>query len=552
MTRFSFGWFGVAAIPAILATVALVAGCGSGAVGNPPNSTSAGPITITPSTATLFSDLPSTFFISGGNGNYIVASSNQAALRVSGTFAGNELVVIPNQVVEDTPLTLTVTDTASNTPAIAQITVKPRTVNNVLTIRPSATQPASCGTALCAGGDAEVKAVLTQGGLPLQQRAVKFEVLQGDIRVITSPVGVPETLAISTTTATDNTGTATVRIRALATAPAQTALLQVTDLGSGFIQRASVTIAGTSGSPLAASPGTVTFQGLDTTTCATDITADVIVSGGRPPYNVSQPASFQVSPLTVTENGGRFSITAKGQCTAGTTIAVVDSAGASVAVTVVNKVADAITLPTFSVSPATVTLTSCNDKANVILIGGTGNYFATSRVGAVAATVTKTSTGAIGTITRVAGTPGTSSVTVSFSDGRTVKDVVVTLTGTAVGSCDNTSNDAVVATPSKVTISSCSDSPTVVISGGTGNYTARPSSSGITVTPTTFTSTNNILSISRSRTAVTNPPTPPTPISASPCPGTFTPGANQCVAVSDGISSALIDVIVTGAAASGC
>jgi hypothetical protein len=542
VTRFSFRWLGLAAFAALIAMVSLVGGCGSGAVGSPPDSTTAGPITITPPTATLYSDLPSTFFVSGGNGNYIVASSDQNALRVSGPFTGSELTVIPNQVVVDTPVTLTVRDTGTSTPATADLTVKPRTVNNTLTITPSATQAASCGTALCAGGDAEVKAVLTQGGVPLQQRAVRFEVLSGDVRVITSAVGLPETLAPSTTTATDNTGTAVVRIRALATAPAQTALLQVTDLGSGFIQRASVTIAGTTGAPLSASPSTVTFQGVDVGTCATDITADVIVSGGRAPYQVSQPSNFIVSPLTVTSNGGRFSITAKGQCTTGTTIAVVDAAGDSVTVTVVNKLPDAVTFPTFSVSPATVTLGSCNDRANVILVGGTGNYVATSRVGAVAATVTRTSSGAVGTITRVPGTPGSATATVSFSDGRSVKDVVVTLTGSALGTCDSNAPDAVIANPHAVTLQQCSDSPSVVISGGTGNYTARASNAGLSAT---FATNSNLLTITR-KSGMFDFST------SNPCTGTFTPGANQCVTVSDGITSALIDVTVTGIAAGIC
>jgi len=249
-------------VAAIFTTLAIVAGCGSGAVSAPPATVTPGPIAITPATATLFSDLPSTFFVTGGNGNYVVVSSNQNALRVTGTFTGNELTVIPNQVATDTELDLTVTDTTASSSATAHVTVKPRTVNNVLTITPSATQPASCGTtAICAGGDATVKTVLTQNGVPLANRAVRFEVLSGDVRIITSPAGVPETTALSTTATTDNTGTATVRIRALTDAPPQTALLQVTDLGSGFIQRASITIAGVTGAALSASPSPITFQG---------------------------------------------------------------------------------------------------------------------------------------------------------------------------------------------------------------------------------------------------------------------------------------------------
>ena len=540
MNRSLLGWFG--ALAAFVASLVFLAACGSGAVSAPP-STSTGPITITPSVATLFSDLPSSFFVSGGNGNYIVASSDQAAIRVAGPFTGNELVIIPNPVAADTEVTLTVTDSVNTTPATAKITVKPRTVNNVLTITPSSTQSAACGTALCAGGDAEVKAVLTQNALPLTNRAVRFEVLSGDVRVITSPVGQTETLATSTTATTDTTGTARVRIRALLDAPAQTALLQVTDLASGFIQRASVTIAGTTGSALSASPNNITFQGTAAGTCASDITADVIVSGGRPPYQVSQPNGFQVAPLLVTSAGGRFSITAKGVCTTGTPIAVVDSAGASVTVTVINKLADTTNVPAFTVSPTTVTLSSCTDVANVILVGGSGNYVASSQVGAVSATVTKNASGAVGTIQRVrSGAPGSSLVTVSFSDGRTIKDVTVNLTGEALGTCDSSTGGAIVANPSFVTINACTDTPSVIISGGTGAYSARTSSSALTATFQSATGGNsNILSIRRTAGTLVGQ-------SPSPCPGTLRPGANQCVTVSDGFASALIDVAVTGQA----
>ena len=59
MIRFSFGRLG-AVIAAMCVFLGLMSGCGSGAVSAPPTSS---PITITPSKATLFSDLPSTFFV---------------------------------------------------------------------------------------------------------------------------------------------------------------------------------------------------------------------------------------------------------------------------------------------------------------------------------------------------------------------------------------------------------------------------------------------------------------------------------------------------------
>ncbi len=192
--------------------------------------------------------------------------------------------------------------------------MKPRTVSNVLTITPSASQSAACGSAICSGGDAEVKAVLSQAGTPLVGRPVQFDVVSGDVRIITSAPGLPETLALTGTTTTDSTGTASMRIRVLASATSQTALLQVTDVASGFTQRASVTIAPSSNAPLNAQPDTIVFQGRDAGTCADrDLRPTVIVFGGRPPYLISQPGSFAVSPTVVADNGGTFTVRATGR-----------------------------------------------------------------------------------------------------------------------------------------------------------------------------------------------------------------------------------------------
>ena len=418
------------------AAVATLASC-SGAVSSPPTPVTPDAISVTPSTATLYSELPTNFIISGGNGSYIITSSNQAVIPIAGSFTGTTLTVVPNPVPEETPVTLTIRDTSTTAPVTAELTVRPRTIENVVTITPSASQSAACGTSICSGGDAEVKVVLSQGGIPIVGRQVRFDVISGDIRIITSPAGTAEVLATSGTTATDNTGTARMRIRVLADAMSQTALLQVTDLSSGFTQRTSVAIAPSSNAPLNAQPSTIVFQGKEPNTCATSISADVIVFGGRPPYLISQPGSFQVSPTIVTQNGGRFTVTATGQCTAGSQIAVVDGNGATVSVTASNALSD-VPPPTptpttpFIVSPTTVSLNSCNDSANVLLIGGSGSYVPASGNSAISATVT----GGTATIRRASpsGAPGVDGVTVTFSDGQSTQLVTVTLTGDAKSS----------------------------------------------------------------------------------------------------------------------
>lgn len=421
------------------AAVSALVSCGSGAVSSPPAPVTPDPISVTPSEATLFSELPTNFIISGGNGSYIITSSNQAVVPIAGSFTGTTLTVVPNPVAQETPVTLTVRDTSTSAPVVAELTVRPRTIENVVTITPSASQSAACGTSICSGGDAEVKVVLSQNGIPLVGRQVRFDVVSGDIRIITSSAGTPEALATSGTTTTDNTGTARMRVRVLADATSQTALLQVTDLSSGFTQRTSVSIAPSSNAPLNAQPSTIVFQGLAPNTCASGISADVIVFGGRPPYLISQPGSFRVSPTVVTQNGGRFTVTATGQCTAGSQIAVVDANGATVSVTASNALSD-VPPPTptpttaFTVAPTNVTLNACGAQTQVLLLGGTGNYLAASGDPAIVAVRD-------GTIRRPirppaeAVTPGSATVTVTFSDGVTTQDVTVTLSGTALGPC---------------------------------------------------------------------------------------------------------------------
>ncbi len=420
----------------LLASLTLVA-CGSGAVSG--SAATSGPITISPSSATVYSDLPTTFVISGGNGSYIVTSSNQAALPVVATTNANSFTVVPNVVAADTSVTLTVSDTAATAPATAAVVVKPRTISNVVTVTPSSSQSAACGTAICSGGDAELKITLTQAGVPLVGRLVRFDVVSGDVRVITSPAGVPETLSVSGTTTTDGTGTARMRIRVLADANAQTAILQISDLASGFSQSTSVTIAPASNAALTVQPTSIQFTGPDSNTCASGIRADVIVIGGRPPYQVTQPPGFLVSPLILGSSGGRVTVTSTGQCAQtgsfstperGQTMSVLDSNGASVTVSIHNDTApvSAVVVSPFVVAPIAVTLDSCTAVANIALVGGSGRYFGASGSSAVSVAVN----GSLGIINRAAGTTSsTSPISVAFSDGQEVKTVTVTLTAPA-------------------------------------------------------------------------------------------------------------------------
>jgi hypothetical protein len=433
VTRFSFGVFGVLLRAAVLSSAALVAGCGSGAVGAPPTTVTPDPITITPNTATLYSDTPTQFIVTGGNGNYIIVSSDQSALPVAGNFTGgNVLTLIPNPVAADTPVTLTIRDTGTSTPITAQLTVKPRTVSNTVAIVPSTNE---CSTAVCSGSDAEVSIRIAQNGIPLANRTVRFDVVSGNFAVITSPAGLPETTALSGTTTTDASGFARIRIRVAPDAPSQTALLQITDVGSGSTQRASFFIAQNTGTSAGffVTPTSVGFQGPNAQQCSNGSSADIYVFGGVPPYSIlnSFPDFLSLSTTLVASSGGRFTVTTRGGCLENGTITIRDAAGRTASIAVTNALGTA-SVPALAVSPTEATLTDCDSFVNVNVLGGSGQYTATSGNPAVMATYG-------GSIVRVQRAPNTSflgDVPVGVSDGRTTVTLTVHVDGPSpTGTC---------------------------------------------------------------------------------------------------------------------
>ena len=427
-----------------LVLAAALASCGSGAVGPSTQVNDPTRITILPGTVTAFSSLPVTFTITGGTGAYIVASSNQSIVPSPGSIVGGTVTIIPNQVLVDTEVTLTVRDTGTATPQSATLTVKPGTVNNNITITPTVQD---CAPALCSGGDATVSTVIAQGGIPLAARGVRFEVVAGDFLFVTfDPNTGFTTLTTSVIVVTDQAGKAIARIRATADAPNQTALLQITDLGSGAFQRTSfVIVQTTAASPgFFATPTSVTFQGRLENECATGGNATFYIFGGSPPYTISNtsPGTFQVSRDFVSFSGGNFQVilNGSGTCIAepGAPVIIRDTTGRTVTVTVAN-IPGTQTPPAITVAPEEVTLTSCAGIASVTVAGGRSNrYFVSTGSDLIAAsvsgnTVSISRNGAPSRDASVLTPPP--SVIVGVSDGLTVANVKVNLTGAAAGIC---------------------------------------------------------------------------------------------------------------------
>jgi hypothetical protein len=144
---------------------AVLASCGSGAVGGNPPATDPARVTILTGDGTvIYSEQPATFTLSGGTGAYIVSSSNPSVLSVdSAARNATSITVVANPVPADTTVTISVRDTGTAPIATASVTVKPGTINNDIQITPSSTQSSGCpaGT-LCSGGDALVSVTLSQ------------------------------------------------------------------------------------------------------------------------------------------------------------------------------------------------------------------------------------------------------------------------------------------------------------------------------------------------------------------------------------------------------
>ncbi len=474
MIRYPFEGLG-RALGVILAAW-IVASCSS-SVSGPAPVTDPNRITILPAEATLYSGLPTTFVINGGTGSYIVSSNNQAVIQVSGPVR-SPLVIVPNPVLVDTPVTLTVRDTGTTPVATATLTVRPGTVHNDVSVTPSATQGGTCDPAVCSGGDAEVRATLSQGGLPLPARGVRFEVISGDFRFITSAAGAPETLGLSVDTITDERGEARARIRATANAANQTAILQVTDLGTGAFQRTSFLIAqATDTSPgFFVTPTSVTFVGPREDQCLSGGRTEHFIFGGVAPYVISNtaPQAFSVNRQVVSASGGSFTVTSGGVCVAepGLPIVVTDAAGRTVSVLAAN-IPGTEPVPALVAAPEEISLSSCTSIARITVAGGTGRYTASPGSGSLLVQHPSTSEFTVQRLTNSAATTG--SVMVGISDGQSTVTVTVSLIGEALGSCPPPS---IVPAGTTVTLSDCATAQEVVLSG-TPPFTATPHDSGI-------------------------------------------------------------------------
>src|SRR5512132_4273607 len=363
-----------------LAGVLSLAACGGGGgAPNNPYQGGVGPLAITPSAATAYSGSPFVFTVTGGSQPYTILSSDQAVLPVVGTLNGNTLVITPNSVGADTPVTLTVRDASGQT-TTALITVKPSLLlpaSITITGNPNC---AASGADLCSGQDGTATVqVIGPAGAPLAGRDVRFDVVQGAFSISSTAAGQP--LVQSLTVTTDQNGNATVRLVVPVNAATQVATIRATDLTSGSSVVGQFTIAQfvNGNSVLSVIPtGTTTFTGPDTEHCSNGASATFYIFGGTPPYTVATnfPTAVNITGQPVQRSGGGFTITTNGTCFTGLTFAITDAAGRTLLTppTASNVFGTAEPPPpTLTVTPNSATI-NCSTTNNLqfLVTGGTG------------------------------------------------------------------------------------------------------------------------------------------------------------------------------------
>lgn len=435
----------------------LIGGCGSGAVGAPPAPDPAAgtALAVSPPTADLFPDLPTSFTITGGTSTYSVFSSNSVVLPVSSAVSGAKFDLIAKPVTADTPIDITVRD-AANKAATVKVTVKPSSLNNQISFTPFAPSGTGCGTnAVCSGGDAQVVVKATLNGVILRGRTIRFDVYQGAYQLVTPGSG---TLVNALNVTTDENGDAVVRLSVAVGAATQVATIQSTDAATGLTRRFNFNIVQqVSGVGILSTlpSGDITFKGAKGTAgnppsdgfCPGGGFAqvDYYVFGGTPPYRITSPLPLlaTVTPDVVTQNGGRFSVNLNG-C-GKTTIIVTDATNRAIETSSIEgqqgDKGDTTTPPTSSfpagggVSPSAVSI-ACGSSASLTLVG-TGSYTSTVATGGGAGFSVSPSAGSLpNTVTVRASTgPVVSPVTVNFVAGTSLTSVVVTVTGTVAGAC---------------------------------------------------------------------------------------------------------------------
>lgn len=316
--------------------------------------TGVGPVTalaVYPGVATVYYGVPTEFTILGGVKDYSVFSGHPA-IKLPSAVSGNSFIVTADNVVVDTPVTLTVADKV-NTTAQSTVTVKPASLfNSSLKVTPDSSS-STCSPAICSGGTGLVGVQLQFGSIAGHN--VKLEVLQGDYVFVSGA-----TTSSSLTVITDTLGASFATIRANTNAPTQYAILKATDLSNGSSQQTTFVIAqNTSGASILSvvpDKNTLSNTNLSLGTCNSGAIFNYYVFGGTPPYRIVSTNDLvaTVLPGSVSSNGGGFTATTKGIICGDVTFAITDATGRTTTATLTNTPSTLVATTPTPVTPATL------------------------------------------------------------------------------------------------------------------------------------------------------------------------------------------------------
>lgn len=417
--------------------------CGGGGASGSPNNV--GILEFVPPLATFYAGVPYTVNIVGGRKPYLVTSSEPTVININATIDGNSFSFVPNNpgVIDanlqpgDVPSRTVRLFVRDSTGQLASEAGVYTVVQNYVTgygasygntcAAPTTGDPPDA----CSGTDTIIGLTPIANGLLFGNREFQFDKVRGDFQFVPEPPTVDPQLVDRLRVRTDHMGSMFARIRVTINAPTQIASYRVTDIMTGatsdflfvIVQQAPV------GDITVLPGGPVTFTGASAGSCGFG-SSDQFIFDGTPPYTINPPANVGVNPTTVTENGGRFTITV-GQgapvtaCPSGSVI-ILDAQG-RLAQVQVTSTPGTTTIP-ISIAPTPLpTLTCTANATQAAAVGGVGPLQVVSSHPRVNATIS----GNVLSVLRIGSGDGATiyptTATLAVTDGATIATVTVTV-----------------------------------------------------------------------------------------------------------------------------
>lgn len=380
-----------------------------------------GPFSLLPNDINVNGDSAAELLVRGGRAPFQVTTDSPGLITILSGADTGRIAFYANQVATETTAKIIVRD-AAGVEISANVKVKPSALTREISLEvlpsPGADgSVARCpdGGTVCAGGFARVTVKISGLAGAIVNRPMRFEVKQGAFQFATDPNLTQ--FAGNVVAATDGGGIALASLRADPGAATQPAVLQVTDLLSNDVRVFAFSIGGRA---LSLIPNKVTFTGPRAGVCGGG-TADVAVFGGAPPYDITVPLGFSVTPSRVVKAGDRFRVTTSGTASCATTqsfqIPVSDAQGVVVQLAI-DISQGTQTDPPPAIAPSSLTVTSCNGSASAVYTGTISTFAAprevTVTIGGSTVTVRPASGATNGTYV-VAFTNGSASASLSVT-----------------------------------------------------------------------------------------------------------------------------------------